>query len=107
MSSIDIHIIMRVNLKVNKLPSGVFTLMSITDVTAKNAKPQEKLYKIPDGNGMFLSVRPNGGKYWQMNYRFAGKGKTLSFGIYPEVTIKEARDKREAARKLLREGIDP
>lgn len=81
--------------------------MPITDVTAKNAKPQEKLYKIKDEHGMFLSVRPNGGKYWQMNYRFAGKGKTLSFGVYPEVTIKEARDKREAARKLLREGIDP
>ncbi len=81
--------------------------MPITDVTARNARPEIKPYKIPDGNGMFLSVRTNGAKYWQMNYRFAGKGKTLSFGVYPEVSIKEARDKRESARKLIRESIDP
>lgn len=81
--------------------------MPITDVTAKNAKPKEKLYKIADSDGMYLSVRPNGGKYWQMKYRFGGKEKTLSFGVYPEVTIKEAREKRDAARKLLRQEIDP
>jgi hypothetical protein len=81
--------------------------MPITDVVAKNAKPKEKTYKIPDENWMFLSVRPSGSKYWQMNYRFAGKEKTLSFGVYPEVSLKEARDKRDTARKLLRDGIDP
>jgi len=81
--------------------------MPLTDIVAKNAKPREKLYKLADGDGMFLSVRPNGGKYWQMKYRFGGKEKTLSFGVYDEVSLKEARDKREVARKLLRDGVDP
>lgn len=81
--------------------------MPLTDIIARNAKPKEKLYKLADADGMFLSVRPNGGKYWQLKYRFGGKEKTLSFGVYPEVSLKEARDKREIARKLIRDGIDP
>jgi len=81
--------------------------MPLTDITAKSAKPKEKLYKLSDEKGLFLSVRPNGGKYWQMKYRFDGKEKTLSFGVYPEVSLKEARDKRDNARKQIKDGIDP
>jgi len=62
--------------------------MPLTDIIAKNAKPKEKLYKLTDAEGMFLSVRPNG-----------GKEKILSFGVYPEVSLKEARDKRDSAVK--------
>lgn len=81
--------------------------MPLTDIAAKGAKPKEKLYKLSDEKGLFLSVRPNGGKYWQMKYRFDGKEKTLSFGVYPEVSLKEARDKRDEARKKIKDGTDP
>lgn len=81
--------------------------MSLTDVLAKKAKPKEKPYKLSDADGMYLSIRPNGSKYWQMKYRFAGKEKTLSLGVYPEISLKEAREKKDEARKLLRNGIDP
>ncbi len=81
--------------------------MPLTDIAAKGAKPKEKLYKLSDEKGLFLSVRPNGGKYWQMKYRFDGKEKTLSFGVYPEVSLREARDKRDEARKKIKDGIDP
>ena len=81
--------------------------MPLTDISAKSAKPREKLYKLSDEKGLFLSVRPNGGKYWQMKYRFNDKEKTLSFGVYPEVSLKEARDKRDGARKQIKDGIDP
>jgi integrase len=81
--------------------------MPLTDITAKSAKPKEKIYKLSDEKGLLLSIRPNGGKYWQMKYRFDGKEKTLSFGVYPEVSLKEARDKRDEARKKIKDGIDP
>lgn len=79
----------------------------LTAVAIKNAKPGEKPYKLTDGGGMFLLVDPKGGKYWRLNYRFAGKQKTLAFGIFPEVTLDVARRAREAAREQLKEGIDP
>jgi Arm DNA-binding domain len=81
--------------------------MPLTDISAKSAKPKEKLYKLSDEKGLFLSVRPNGGKYWQMKYRFDGKEKILSFGVYPEVSLKEAREKRDSARKQIKDGVDP
>ncbi len=81
--------------------------MPLTDIAAKGAKPKDKLYKLSDEKGLFLSVRPNGGKYWQMKYRFDGKEKTLSFGVYPEVSLKEARDKRDEARRKIKGGLDP
>ena len=81
--------------------------MPLTDITAKSAKPKDKLYKLFDEKGLFLSVRPNGGKYWQMKYSFDGKEKLLSFGVYPEVSLKEARNKRDEARKKIKDGIDP
>lgn len=73
----------------------------------KNAQPKDRDYKIADEKGMYLLVKSNGRKYWRMQYRFAGKFKTLSFGVYPEVSLKEAREKRDSARKLLAEKIDP
>ena len=79
----------------------------LTDASIKNAKPKEKVYKLTDGEGMFLLLNPNGSRWWRFNYRIGGKHKQISFGVYPEVTLKEAREKRDAARKMLRDGIDP
>ncbi len=81
--------------------------MALTDTTCRNAKPKEKQYKLADSAGMHLLVKPNGRKYWRHKYRFAGKEKLLALGVYPELSLKEAREKRDAARKLLSEGIDP
>jgi len=79
----------------------------LTELTIKKAKAKEKQYKLADGEGMYLRVCPNGSKYWQLKYRFEGKHKTLSFGVWPEVGIKEAREKRFEARKIIKHGIDP
>src|SRR5919205_686829 len=71
------------------------------------AKPTEKPFKLTDGHGLHLLVKPNGGKYWRLQYRMAGKQKTLALGVYPEVSLKEAREKQADARKLIKNGIDP
>src|SRR5215217_909016 len=84
------------------------TAMPLTDrqIQAK-AKPADQPFKLFDGHGLFLLVKPNGGRYWRMQYRFGGKARGLAFGIYPEVSLHEARNKQADARKLLRNGIDP
>ena len=79
----------------------------LTELTVKKANPKEKQYKLADGEGMYLRVYPNGSKYWQLKYRFEGKQKTLSFGVWPEVGISEAREKRHEARKKIKQGVDP
>ena len=79
----------------------------LTEMTIKKAKPKEKQYKLSDGEGMYLRIYPNGSKYWQLKFRFEGKHKTLSFGVWPEVGIIEAREKRFEARKIIKQGIDP
>ena len=76
------------------------------------AKPQEKPYKLSDEKGLFLLIHPQKdgkkcSKYWRFKYRFAGKEKLLAFGVYPDVPLKDARDLRDVARKLLAAGIDP
>ena len=81
--------------------------MPLTETQAKNAKPRERAYKLPDSEGLFLLVQPNGTKLWRMKYRVAGKEKLLSFGAYPALGIAAARDKRKAAKALLAEGKDP
>ncbi len=81
--------------------------MALTHTTVKNSKPQEKQYKLTDEKGMYLLVKPNGGKYFRFNYRIHGKRKTLAIGIYPDITLKEARDKRDTARNQIANGIDP
>ena len=81
--------------------------MPITDVVARSAKPSDKPFKLSDEKGLFLLVKPNGTKLWQHKYRFDGKERLLSYGAYPETSLKEARERRDASRKLLVEGIDP
>lgn len=79
----------------------------LSDTKIRKAAPAERDYKLADEKGLFLLVRKNGGKLWRMKYRVAGKEKLLSFGPYPDVTLTDARDARDAARRLLREGVDP
>ena len=81
--------------------------MKLTEIKCKNAKPLEKPKKLSDGAGMYLEVMPNGSKYWRMKYRHLGKEKRLAFGVYPEVSLKEAREKRDKARKLIADNKDP
>jgi integrase len=79
----------------------------LTDVKVRNAKPDPKPRKLFDGRGLFLLVVPSGGKWWRFNYRYGAKAKTLSLGVYPDVGLKEARERRDAARRLLAGGVDP
>ena len=81
--------------------------MALTELKVKKTKPTDKQQKLSDGSGLYLLIHPNGGKYWRMDYRFNGKQKTLSLGVYPDVTLSEAREQREQARKLLSNGGDP
>lgn len=81
--------------------------MSLTDVKVRNAKPGEKQVKLSDSGGMYLLVTPNGGKCWRLKYRFCGKEKVLALGTYPEVSLADARVKRDVARKQIAAGIDP
>lgn len=81
--------------------------MALTDTQVRNAKPKDKAYKLSDSGGLFLLVHPNGSKYWRQKYRFSGKEKILSHGVYPDVKLKDARDKRDDARKLISNRIDP
>lgn len=81
--------------------------MALTDIKVRTAKPTDKQYKLTDGSGMHLLVHPNGSKYWRLQYRFGGKQKMLALGVYPEVSLADARARRDEARKLLANGIDP
>lgn len=81
--------------------------MALTNTEAKQAKPSGKNYKLSDSEGLYLEVMKTGAKYWRLKYRFGGKEKRLAFGVYPVVTLKEARLKRAEAKKLLSQGIDP
>ncbi|WP_150430006.1 integrase arm-type DNA-binding domain-containing protein [Dechloromonas sp. CZR5] len=81
--------------------------MALNDTAIRAAKPTEKPYKLADEKGLFLLVNPNGSKWWRLKFRVGGKEKLLSFGIYPEVGLKDARNKRDEARKLLADGGDP
>jgi len=80
--------------------------MPLTDVVIRNAQYKTKPYKITDERGMYLLVSSTG-KYFRFDYRFSGKRKTLSLGVYPDVSLSKARQKREEARRLLQDGIDP
>lgn len=81
--------------------------MALTDVKVRNAKPTDKPVKLTDGNGMHLLVQPSGSKYWRLQYRFSGKQKMLALGVYPEVSLSEARRRREEARQLIANNVDP
>ena len=79
----------------------------LSDTRIKKAAPAERDYKLADEKGLYLLVRPSGGKLWRLKYRIAGKEKLLSFGPYPEIGLADARDLRDAARKLIVQGVDP
>jgi len=91
-----------IELVLRKLPP-----MALTDTAIRNAKPSEKPRKLTDEKGLFLLVTPNGGKWWRLKYRFGGKEKLLSLGVYPDVGLKDARERRDETRTLLARGIDP
>ena len=80
---------------------------ALTDRKIQNAKPTSKQFKLFDGKGLFLLIHPNGSKYFRWDYIFEGKRKTLALGVYPETTLKQTREERLEAQKLLREGNDP
>lgn len=80
--------------------------MPLTDTTIRNAKPKEKQYKLFDEKGLYLLVK-KAGKYFRFDYRYAGKRKTLALGVYPGVKLADARKKRDEARKLLQNDVDP
>ena len=73
----------------------------LTDSRIRQAKPTDKPTKLADGGGMYLLLRPDGSRYWRLDYRFDGKRKTLALGVYPEVSLAVARKRRQAARELL------
>lgn len=81
--------------------------MKLTNSALKSAKPREKTYKLFDGEGLYLEVRPNGKRHWRMKYRMARKEKLLAIGPYPQISLKEARDNKISARELLAKDIDP
>ncbi len=81
--------------------------MALTDTRIRNAKPSARAYKLSDGGGMYLLVTPDGGRYWRLDYRFAGKRRTLALGVYPIVTLSDSRERRQEARRLLVQNIDP
>lgn len=89
--------------------------MALTDTAIRNAKPgltpdgrvTTRPYKMGDAGGLYLEVAPSGGKWWRLKYRFDGKQKRISLGVYPDVGLKAARERRDEARKLLANGVDP
>jgi len=81
--------------------------MPLKDTRIKNAKPKDKPYKLTDGDGMYIEIRPNGSKLWRLRYRLHGKESVFSIGKYPDVGLLKARSRREKARKLIKKGINP
>ncbi|MCK5663672.1 MAG: integrase arm-type DNA-binding domain-containing protein, partial [Thiotrichaceae bacterium] len=79
----------------------------LTDQKIKALKPKEKQYKVSDEKGLYLLIKPNAGKYWRLKYRLSGKEKNLAIGVYPDVSLKNARLARDEAKKLIHLGIDP
>ena len=82
-------------------------MQKLTATAVKNAKTRTKSYNLSDGGGLYVLVKPNGTKAWRFNYRFAGKQKTLAIGVYPDISLKKAREKHQEARQNLTNHIDP
>ncbi|RPJ06882.1 MAG: DUF4102 domain-containing protein, partial [Deltaproteobacteria bacterium] len=82
-------------------------LQKLTDALIRNSKPGATRKRLSDGGGLYLEIAPAGGKWWRLKYRFGGKEKRISFGVYPEVSLKDAREKRDIAHKQLLQGVDP
>ncbi len=81
--------------------------MALTETKVRNAKAGAKPFKLTDGGGLYLLVTPAGGRWWRFDYRFSGKRKTLSMGVYPDVSLKQARERRDDARRLVADSVDP
>ena len=81
--------------------------MKLNNTKCRNTKPKSNPYKLADGDGMYLYVRPDGAKYWRLKYYYLGKEKLLALGVYPEVSLANARDARDRAKKALAAGKDP
>jgi integrase len=81
--------------------------MALTDIAIKSSKPRESAYKLTDGRGLQLHITPQGSKLWRWAYRHEGKQKLMALGVYPDVSLAQARDKADLARKLLATGTDP
>ena len=81
--------------------------MPLTDTAIRSAKPQNKTVKMFDGGGLYLELAPTGGKWWRLKYRLDGKEKRISLGTYPTIGLKEARQRRDEAKKLIANGVDP
>jgi Arm DNA-binding domain len=81
--------------------------MPLTDKAIKTKKPSEKIERLSDEKGLYLEVSPAGGKWWRLKYRFEGKEKRISLGTYPEVSLAQARERRDQARKQVAVGVDP
>ena len=79
--------------------------MPLTDTAVRSAKPLEKQFKLTDERGMYMLVTPSGGKLWRLNYRFDGKRKTMALGQYPEIPLKQARERRDEARTSKKNGL--
>lgn len=79
----------------------------LTDTAVRAAKPRSKPYKLADGGGLYLLVQPNGSRLWRMKYRFDGIEKSLSFGRHPHLSLSLARDRRDEAKRLIAQGVDP
>jgi integrase len=81
--------------------------MPLTNTQISKCKPKQQPYKLSDSGGMFLLVHPNGSKYWRLKYRLHGKEKTLALGVYPDVSLAQARENRDTAKKEIKNGTDP
>ncbi|MGF6664061.1 hypothetical protein QF000_005729 [Paraburkholderia atlantica] len=79
----------------------------LSDAAVRAAVPLEKIWKLYDSLGLLVEIHPSGGKYWRLKYRFAGREKRLALGVFPDVTVRDARKLRDEARQLLAAGIDP
>ncbi|MGJ8623640.1 MAG: Arm DNA-binding domain-containing protein [Yoonia sp.] len=81
--------------------------MPLSDIQVRNLKPREKAYKVSDFEGLFVLVKPNGSKLWQFKYRMDGKERLLSIGVYPNISLAQARKTKDGARANVAAGIDP
>ena len=79
----------------------------LTDTKIRTAKPKDKTYRLADFEGLYLEISPAGGKYWRLKYRFNKKEKRLSIGVYPRISLKEARKQKDLAKDQLAQSIDP
>jgi integrase len=101
------HMWVKVRVKHCMLETFTHTMTKLTDIAIKSTKAGSSIKKLSDGNGLVLLVYPNGSKYWVYRYRYLGKEKSLSLGIYPQVTLAQARLKLADARKVVADGHDP